>query len=120
LPFFSVGSVIWMPGWRQPPKHERNAAILALAQQPSWVIDGVAPSLREHADLVIVLDVPVFVCALRALLRCLRYGTASRPEFPSDCPEWKIAPTLMRIIFGFPARAGAAIAAEAAQAPERY
>lgn len=120
LPFFSVDSVIWLPGWKQPPKDERSAAILALAQQPSWVIDGVAASLREHADLVIVLDVPPHVCALRGLLRCLRYGRTSRPGFPPGCAEFKIAPTLMRIIFSFPTRAGAAIAADAAQAPERY
>jgi adenylate kinase family enzyme len=120
LPFYSVDSVIWLPGWKQPPKDERIAAIQALAHEPTWVSDGVATSLRERADVVIVLDVPATVCALRALRRCLRYGRASRPGFPSGCPEWKIAPALMRIIFGFPQRAGAAICADAAQAPERY
>lgn len=120
LPVYSVDSVIWQPGWSQPPKEEREAAILTIAQKPRWVSEGVAASLRERADIVIVLHVPAFICAIRALRRAFRYGRAIRPGFPERCPDWKVAPLAVRIIFGFGRRAGAQIFAEAAREKDKF
>ncbi len=120
LPVYSVDSVIWQPGWSQPPKEEREAAILAMAQKPHWVIEGVAASLRAHADIVLVLHVPAFICAVRALRRAFRYGRSIRPGFPEGCPEWKVTPLVIRIIFSFKRRAGAELFAEAARDEDKF
>jgi hypothetical protein len=56
----------------------------------------------------------------RALRRSLRYFTHTRPGLPVGCIEWKILPRLARIVWTFPASAGAAIRCEASEDPARY
>lgn len=72
-----------------------------LADQPRWAIDGVSSILEAAADLVIFLDVPPVACTWRCARRNLPYLWRSRPGLPENCPEWKIVPMLLRIIWRF-------------------
>lgn len=120
LPVFSLDSIVWKPGWQKTPREERRALETALIQRPAWVIDGVSEQVRQSADWVIYLDVPRHVCTWRGLRRSLRHFHRTRPELPTNCPEWRIVPRLLRIIWLFPSNAGMAIAREAAHDPNRY
>ena len=102
LPVFGLDSVVWQPGWRKTPASERAGLEQALIQQPAWVIEGVSDAVRAAADVVVFLDVPRRICYLRCLKRNLPYLFASRPGLPEDCPEYRIAPYLVRLIWRFP------------------
>lgn len=120
LPVHSLDAIVWQPGWKKTPADERRALEEALVDPPRWVIDGVSARVREASDVVIFLDVPRTVCAVRALRRSLRSRGRTRPGLPPGCPEWRIVPRLLELIWRFPSRAGQAIRDEAADSPHRY
>ncbi|PCJ57454.1 MAG: hypothetical protein COA73_10810 [Candidatus Hydrogenedentota bacterium] len=102
LPVFGLDGIVWQEGWKPTPLDERRALEEELAARDSWIVEGVSPVFREAADVVIFLDIPRHVCARRCLKRNLRYAFRSRPGLPANCPEWRIAPRLMKIIWQFP------------------
>lgn len=120
LPFVSLDSMVWMPGWKKIRSVRRRELEKELVERPSWVIDGVSERVRQVADFVIFLDVPRHQCAWRGLKRSLQFINRSRPELPENCPEWRNLPRLMRIIWEFPSKAGLVIRQEAEHAPDRY
>lgn len=120
LPCFSLDSIVWQSGWGKTPYDQRTALEAEQICKPKWVIDGVSINVRAAADIVIFLDEPRFICAWRALRRSLKYFFRTRPEMPLNCPEWRIIPTLIRIIWRFPTKAGLLIREEALQYPSRY
>jgi adenylate kinase family enzyme len=66
------------------------------------VIEGVSRVVRESADLIVFLDYPRWVSFWRCAKRNWRYLFRSRPGLPENCPEIRIVPTLVRIIWQFP------------------
>ncbi len=120
LPVFSLDAIVWQPGWKKTPPEERKALEEELVSKPSWVIDGVSSQVRQASDLVIFLDVSRRVCTWRGVKRSLRYFNRTRPSLPPNCPEWRIIPRLLRIIWRFPSRGGMAIRKEATKHPDQY
>ena len=120
IPAHSLDTIVWRPHWKKAASAERRLAERDLTSQSTWIIEGVSEHVREVADLVIYLDLPRHQCLRRALQRSLRHIFTQRPEFPSDCPEWKIIPTLAGITWRFPKLVGQKLEQESAQAPEKY
>ncbi len=120
IPAYSMDTIVWRPHWKKASPAERQIAETNLTSQSSWIIEGVSDHVRKAADLTIYLDLPRHQCMGRALRRALRYIRTQRPEFPRDCPEWKIIPTLAGIIWRFPKLVGQKVKQEAARAPEKY
>lgn len=120
LPMFSLDTIVWQPGWKKTPPEERKALEEELVRKPSWVIDGVSSQVRQASDLVIFLAVPRRICAWRGVMRSLRYINRTRPGLPPNCPEWRIIPRLLQIIWRFPSRGGIAIRNEATKRPDKY
>ncbi len=96
--------VVWREGWRPAPPEERRRAEDEIARRPAWVVDGVSSTIRSAADTIVFLDVPRRVSLARCARRNWRYLFRSRPELPARCPEVLIVPTLVRVIWQFPAR----------------
>jgi adenylate kinase family enzyme len=92
----------WRSGWVQRPLEESNAAIREIVDRERWIIDGISRQACTRADMIILLDVPRRICLWRALWRTLRLGFRTRPEMPPHCPEIKILPQLLRVIWEFP------------------
>lgn len=120
IPAYSLDTIVWQPHWKKTRPADRLIAEQALTSQSTWIIEGVSEHVRGAADLVIYLDLPRNQCLRRSLRRSLRHIRTQRPEFPPDCPEWKIIPTLARIIWRFPQLVGHKIEQEAVQTPEKY
>lgn len=120
LPFFSLDSIVWQPGWKKTSPEQRSELEGALLKHEAWVIDGVSERVRKEADVVIYLDIPPIRCWFRTLRRSLMSLTRSRPELPADCPEWRIMFRQIRIIRNFPRHAGLAIEREADLSRIRY
>jgi adenylate kinase family enzyme len=99
LPLHGLDRIVWQPGWVKTPVAERRALMADLVAPEAWLIEGVDDQAREHADLLVLLDVPRHVCACRVLRRALPYLRRSRPGLPEDCPELRILPRLMKLIW---------------------
>jgi adenylate kinase family enzyme len=104
LPVFGLDTIVWRPGWKSTPANERKAELAELIAKPAWVVDGVSSTVANAADLVVFLDYPPSVCTLRCLRRNAPYMFRSRPGLPEGCPEWKILPRLLKIIWQFPGK----------------
>lgn len=115
LPAFGLDQVVWKPGWKKTPPDERDRLELALIDKPDWVIEGVSNLIRRAADVTIFLDVPRHRCMVRAMKRTVSYLFKTRPELPANCPEYKIIPQLIKIIWRFPERVRPVILEDIAQ-----
>jgi adenylate kinase family enzyme len=104
LPYSSLDRVVWQEGWKKTPRDIRKAKIKTLIKRNNWVIDGVDYDVQHAADVVIFLDYPRGICLYRALRRNIPYLFSSRPELPKHCPEIRIIPQLLKIIWNFPKR----------------
>ncbi len=120
VPVYSLDPIVWSSGWKKTPPEQRRIAVRELTERPSWIIEGVSPTVRQASDLILFLDVPRYICAARGLKRSLRYFTRTRPGLPENCPEYQIIPRLLQIIRKFPANAGRSIHREAERDPIRY
>ena len=99
---YGLDKIVWKEKWKQTPQGERKRLEEELASKPQWIIEGVSSIARQTADLIIFLNFPRRVCYLRCAKRNWRYLFSSRPELPENCPEIKIIPKLIRIIWLFP------------------
>jgi adenylate kinase family enzyme len=98
---------------------EKEELLRRVSQPTAWLVEGVSAIIRQRADLIVFLDVPRPVCLWRCMKRNWRYLFRSRPELPEDCPEYLIFPSLVKMIWQFPAVVGARIHTEAGQS-SRY
>ena len=103
LPCVGLDKVVWKPGWLRTSAVERRASEEAIAKAPCWIVDGVSMVMLQAADTIIFLDYPRHRCFWRALWRNMPHLFRSRPGLPARCPEIRIAPTLVKIIWNFPA-----------------
>lgn len=120
VPYSGLDSVVWQPGWKKTPADLRAKLETELVLGESWVIDGVSKRIRDAADLVIFLDVPRVTCALRALRRTASNPFRTRAGLPEDCPEWRIVPRMLQIIWRFEHLVAQELRFEARNEPSRY
>lgn len=81
----------WKAGWIESDAGEWVKAVQALADRPSWVIDGNYGGTMDirinRADTIIYLDCPTWKCLWRVTKRILRYWRRTRPDMPEGCAE---------------------------------
>lgn len=120
MPVLGLDAIVWRSGWVKAPPAARRQAEAEIAAGDRWLVDGVSRLLWSAADTVILLDVSRPRALGRALRRSLRDPLGTRPELPPGCPEYRILPELVRIIWNFPDRVRAPLLADAAGwGPER-
>jgi adenylate kinase family enzyme len=102
LPYVGLDQIVWQPKWVRTPIEERRLKEQAVANTPSWIVDGVSQVMMQAADTVIFLDYPRYICFWRVFWRNLPYLFRSRPGLPEKCPEIRAVSLLARIIWNFP------------------
>jgi adenylate kinase family enzyme len=75
VPFVELDSLHHLAGWEPNPDFER--VVGAAVEQPGWVIDGnyhgrLGDTVTGAADLVVWLDLPMWVCVWRMAKRTAR------------------------------------------------
>ncbi len=120
VPAYHLDAIVWQPGWRKTPTPLRAALEAQITRQPSWVIDGVSATVRDIADVVVVLDPPWHQCLRQALRRNLPYLFRSRPGLPERCPEILILPKLIRMILMHPTTLRPVLLQEAASSDKYF
>ena len=101
LPVFGLDKVVWQEGWAIRSPDERKRLEQELCRKSVWVIEGVSSLARESADVIIFLDFNRAKCYWRCAKRNWRYLFSSRPGLPERCPEIKILPKLVKLIWQF-------------------
>ncbi len=105
LPVVHLDLHFWKPGWVAPSEAEWRATQREVLAGDVWIADGnyhETLDLRlERADTVVLLDLPWWRCAGRALLR----GFRMPGELPAGChysrrqrlrDEWRLAIRICR------------------------
>jgi adenylate kinase family enzyme len=86
-----LDSLFWKPGWVEATQEEFSAPQKEIVQKPQWIIEGNYSStfeLRfEHADTIIYLELPLYVCLYRVLKRWLTNLGSTRPDMGEGCEE---------------------------------
>ena len=106
LPVIHLDVHYWKPGWVKPSEDDWRDKQRALLAAPAWIADGndlETLDLRlEHAETVVLLDTPWWICAGRAFLRGLRKPVGEMPEGCEDSAwrrlrdEWGLVGIILR------------------------
>jgi adenylate kinase family enzyme len=77
VPFHELDALFWRPGWMETPADEFRALVEPIVSSEAWVIDGsyqgrLGDLVLRNADLVVWLDLPMYVWLPRQLRRTFR------------------------------------------------
>jgi adenylate kinase family enzyme len=77
VPFHELDALFWRPGWTETPAEEFRALVEPIVATDAWVIDGsyqgkLGDLVLRNADLVVWLDLPMYVWLPRQLRRTFR------------------------------------------------
>jgi adenylate kinase family enzyme len=91
IPIFHLDQYFWQPGWQRPDRDEFIKIHAQLCDKEEWILEGMAIRLFDYrikqADVVIFLDVPLYVCLYRIFKRALLDFGKVRDSSAADCPE---------------------------------
>jgi adenylate kinase family enzyme len=108
LPVLHLDTIFWKPGWVEARTEEYDARLRAFLEHDGWVIDGnnsrTMPLRFGLADVVIVLDLPLWVSLYRVLKRNFEYRGRSRPDITEGCDEKIDLEFLQWILIRYPKR----------------
>lgn len=105
ISLYHLDQYYWKPGWRKPDSMEFEKAHHQLCNKEQWIIEGVATRLFQYraskANIIIFLDIPMWLCLYRVLKRmvCL-FGTVRASSAPG-CPERMPDLQFLRFVWNF-------------------
>lgn len=112
LPVIHLDRHYWHPGWVGTPSDQWRQTVSKLVQRDVWIMDGNYRSTLNirlsAADSVVFLDLPPWICALRAIKRRIEYRKRPRPDIADGCKEPLFDPQLfqfVRHVLSYPDRA---------------
>jgi len=104
LPVIHLDRYYWKPNWVPTPKDEWGQFLVDATEQDQWILDGNyigTLDLRlQHADTVIFLDMPRYLCIYRIIKRRIQYQGRTRPDLNEDCPE-KLDGSFIRWVWNY-------------------
>ncbi|MBB4822785.1 adenylate kinase family enzyme [Sporosarcina luteola] len=81
----------WQPGWKETPTAQFVQAQEQIVQAEQWIIEGnytsTFPIREPHADTIIYLELPLYVCLYRVLKRRIQFHGKTRNDLTEGCPE---------------------------------
>ena len=112
LPVIHLDRHFWHPGWVGTPQEKWQQIVKNLVQRDQWIMDGNYRGTLETrlaaADSVVFLDLPPWICAMRAIKRRIQYRNRPRPDIADGCKEPLLDPQLiqfLRHVLSYPDRA---------------
>jgi adenylate kinase family enzyme len=116
LPLYHLDKYFWHAGWVGTPFQTWQQTVRSFVTQDEWILDGNYRSTLDMrikaADTIIFLDLPPWLCTLRAIKRRIQYRNRPRPDMAEGCPEHIIDrnfPRFLTRIWTYPTRARTAI-----------
>ncbi|MEL7298953.1 MAG: hypothetical protein AAFM92_01095 [Pseudomonadota bacterium] len=103
LPVVHLDHIHWQTGWVPRPMAEKIPMARAREEEDAWIIEGglstTWPSRLARADMLVWIDVGLWLRLWRVLARSWRYRGRTRPDLPEGCPEQFNAETVAFIWF---------------------
>ncbi|MBE1556276.1 topology modulation protein [Sporosarcina limicola] len=83
--------LFWKPNWVEASIEEFSEAQQNSVHNEKWIIEGnynATASIREpHADTIIYLELPLYVCLYRVLKRRVQFHGKTRNDVGEGCKE---------------------------------
>ncbi|WP_420628110.1 hypothetical protein [Candidatus Leptofilum sp.] len=102
LPVIHLDRHYWHAGWVGTPADEWRKTVCRLVRRDAWIMDGNyrgTLNIRlQAADSVVFLDLPPWICALRAIKRRIQYRKRPRPDIAEGCKEPLLDPQLFQFV----------------------
>lgn len=112
LPVIHLDRHFWHPGWVKTPHSDWVAHVKQLVEREAWIMDGNYRSTLDMrmkaADTVIFLDMPRWLCVIRAIKRRIEYMNRPRPDIAHGCKERILDPKFpgfLQHVWDYPSRA---------------
>lgn len=100
LPLTSLDLHYFGKNWQELPPGEWFAAHDAFINRRRWIIEGNnLPTLNKRAaaaNMIVLFDLPPWICCFRIIRRWLKYPFRPRPGMPEGCTERFDIPFLRR------------------------
>lgn len=92
LPVYHIDrEVHWLPNWVERDRQEKSRICAQIHALDKWIFEGGhSPTWQERlarSDMLIWLDVSLWVRYWRVFKRTLKYYGRSRDDLPENCPE---------------------------------
>ncbi len=91
LPVHHMDLLHWKEDWVERPKAEKVPMARAIEEQDRWIFEGGLSATYDtrlaRADMLIWLDLPVWLRLWRVTKRLFRYLGQNRPDLPKGCVE---------------------------------
>ena len=91
LPLIHLDRLYWRPGWTDTPREEWHATLREIVTRERWIMDGNYNGTLElripHADTIVFLAFPRWLCIWRVLKRYAMYRNRTREDMGEGCPE---------------------------------
>lgn len=105
LPLYHLDKYYWLPDWERRDHDEFKKLHKEIYTSEQWIIDGnqtrTVKERFEHADMVVFLDRPRWLCLWRALTRWLFNRHKKRSDLIEGCKD-RITWGFYRYIWIFP------------------
>jgi adenylate kinase family enzyme len=102
LPLVHMDQLFWQGNWQEVPETEYLKKHQEIIEQEQWIIEGyIEESMVERlkrAELILYLDYPGWLCALRLVRRWLKHRRRARPELPKEALEDLKHETLWKVL----------------------
>jgi len=107
LPLYHLDKYYWKPHWQRADFDEFCKSHNELCLKDEWIIEGsyirTLYERIEHADIIIFLDMPRYVCLWRVFKRWILNWGNTMPDSPENCPQ-KLDWTFLKWVWNFNAR----------------
>ncbi len=99
LPVYHMDLLHWKENWEERPGPEKIPMARAIEAKENWIFEGGISSTYQNrlsrADMLIWLDLPVWLRLWRVTKRLFRYLGRNRPDLPRGCTE-RLHPETLR------------------------
>lgn len=99
---YHLDALYWKPNWVAASFEEFSQSHQKLLNQSQWIIEGnynnTAKARAEHADTIIYLELPLYVCLYRVVKRWIKNIGKTRPDMGEGCKE-KIDWSFIKFIY---------------------
>src|SRR5699024_11024103 len=99
---YHLDSFYWKPGWVEAPQEEFANSQQEIVEQDEWIIEGnynrTYDIRAQHADTIIYLELPLFVCLYRVFKRWISHIGKTRLDMGEGCKE-KLDYQFLKYIF---------------------
>lgn len=91
LPVVHIDRIHWQAGWIERTREEKTRLCDEVEAREAWIFEGghsaTWPNRLARAEMLIWLDLPIWLRLWRVLRRSAVYHGVSRPDLPEGCPE---------------------------------